>query len=468
MRSLRSSRKSQPILASLCLILALVLAACGGSGAVDNQQPPPEAGTLAVTVSGLPDGVAAGVSVSGPGGYSRSLTASGTLAELAPGSYTVTAAPATSGTDSYEATVTGSPAAVTAGATASVTVTYALQAEEEEEEEEEETTPGSLRVDITGLPEDTEAAVTVTGTDFRQVLTGSATLSDLEPGTYSVSVTSVVTETATYTGTVTGSPAEVSAGNTSVVTVTYALQEEEVTTGQLQLNVLGLPESVDAAITVTGPGDFEAQLTTTGLLQELEPGDYLVSATAVMYQGANYLPTVDTEEPEVKAGETTVVNVSYAPNETNDGDSPIKPAVFVHFNSSGTVPYMFDEPVFNSTPINVRGLQYRNALFIGDESDYLLFTQQVGDSPVQTIDMDLSCPAATPGSYVTVRVYNEADARVGQIGCDGSATLTIPASAGEKYLIHITGSTTTPNPYILSLDAHCFPACDFQPYPADE
>ncbi|HEX6104466.1 MAG TPA: hypothetical protein VFZ26_02715, partial [Gemmatimonadales bacterium] len=61
-------------------------------------------GNLAVTVTGLPAGAAAAVTVTGPGGFEQSLSASGTLTSVAPGSYTVTAEPVSAGGSQYSPT----------------------------------------------------------------------------------------------------------------------------------------------------------------------------------------------------------------------------------------------------------------------------------------------------------------------------------------------------------------------------
>jgi hypothetical protein len=82
-------------------------------------------GTLAVTVSGLPDGVDAAVTVSGPESFSQALTATRTLTDLSPGSYTVDAASVTGGEDSYDPSPASQPVEVAAGAQARATVTYA-------------------------------------------------------------------------------------------------------------------------------------------------------------------------------------------------------------------------------------------------------------------------------------------------------------------------------------------------------
>lgn len=103
----------------------LALAACGS----DDPAGPvtPANGTLVVTVSGLPAGVNAAVTVAGPSSYAQSPTASATYS-VAPGSYTVTAAQVTTNNVRYNAAITGSPATVTSSATATATVTYSITA----------------------------------------------------------------------------------------------------------------------------------------------------------------------------------------------------------------------------------------------------------------------------------------------------------------------------------------------------
>ena len=85
-------------------------------------------GGLTVTVAGLPATAAGAVTVTGPGDFSREVTATTTLQGLAPGEYTVTAASVTAGGSTYTATPNTRTVAVAAGAVATVTVTYAATA----------------------------------------------------------------------------------------------------------------------------------------------------------------------------------------------------------------------------------------------------------------------------------------------------------------------------------------------------
>ncbi len=80
-------------------------------------------GALAITVDQLPPGLDGSVTVSGPNGYSSAVTATTTLS-VAPGTYTVSAAPVGDSSDTYYPTVTGAPAIVDAGQVAVVGVSY--------------------------------------------------------------------------------------------------------------------------------------------------------------------------------------------------------------------------------------------------------------------------------------------------------------------------------------------------------
>ncbi|HTA73192.1 MAG TPA: hypothetical protein VK733_02915 [Gemmatimonadaceae bacterium] len=105
----------------IAFLVALVACSAPASGPSSN-------GRLTVTIV-APAGVTANVQVSGPAGYARSLHATETLTGLTGGAYVVTGAVvsmpgAIVGATTDSATVTGSPATVTAGQVASVNVTY--------------------------------------------------------------------------------------------------------------------------------------------------------------------------------------------------------------------------------------------------------------------------------------------------------------------------------------------------------
>lgn len=108
-------------LSVLSLVLVVVLAACSSSSPM---------GSLKVLVSGLPSGVSGTVLVTGPAGYSKAVTATTTLS-VPPGTYSISAAAARGANTIvpvvYDASASSSSVNVTADATASSTVTYAVR-----------------------------------------------------------------------------------------------------------------------------------------------------------------------------------------------------------------------------------------------------------------------------------------------------------------------------------------------------
>ena len=81
-------------------------------------------GAMRITISGLPAGAAGSVTVSGPGSFSQVITATRTVSDLEPGSYSISAADVVVGGTVYTPSVGRPTVTVGAGATASVTVSY--------------------------------------------------------------------------------------------------------------------------------------------------------------------------------------------------------------------------------------------------------------------------------------------------------------------------------------------------------
>lgn len=104
--------------------LLAATAACGGGSAGDGSGGP-SSGSLAVAVSGLPPGLDAAVAVSGPGGFSQSVPATQTMADLSPGTYAIAAASVLSGSSAYAPQPATQAVAVGAGASANASVVYA-------------------------------------------------------------------------------------------------------------------------------------------------------------------------------------------------------------------------------------------------------------------------------------------------------------------------------------------------------
>lgn len=124
------------VLLGVCM---LALSACGGDGSGTDGaggggaaggggggggSPGSGSASLALTVSGLPAGTDANVSITGPGDFRRTVSQTTTLANLAAGTYTVTAGNVLNGSAVYKPAQATQPVAVAAGQTATVTLSY--------------------------------------------------------------------------------------------------------------------------------------------------------------------------------------------------------------------------------------------------------------------------------------------------------------------------------------------------------
>jgi hypothetical protein len=189
-------------------VLLLLLLGCSG-----DPTGPSGGGTLSVTIQGLPSGAAGAVSVSGPAGYSRSVTVSQTFTGLTPGVYTVTASDVTVGTAPYQASPPSQTVTVaSSGSPRTASITY--------------TTPtGNLALTISGLGTSSNALVTVTGPgSYNQSVTNSRTLSGLAPGTYAIDAQNVtgVSCGSTFNASPPTQPVTVTASATAPATVSYS------------------------------------------------------------------------------------------------------------------------------------------------------------------------------------------------------------------------------------------------------
>ena len=95
-------------------------------------------GALTVVVAGLPAGAFAEVGVAGPGDFLASVLSTSTLGGLVPGEYTVTAAAVALNGDTYQPGAEHQTLTVTAGTTATVTISYS-------------NAPGAFNLQIAGM-----------------------------------------------------------------------------------------------------------------------------------------------------------------------------------------------------------------------------------------------------------------------------------------------------------------------------
>jgi hypothetical protein len=180
-------------------------------------------------------------------------------------------------------------------------------------------TTGSLSVTIGGLPATVAPIVRVENGSFQRTMSASGTLTDLAPGTYTVTAIDVQEGVHRY-GTGQG-PRDftVEAGTTpTTVTVSYGLA-----TGQLAVTIGGLPGGTNADVTVTGP-NFSQAVTASQTFNTIEPGSYTVEARGVVSAGSVYGPAQPNQAVQVDTSRTpTPVTVTYV----NNGPAPLNLAI---------------------------------------------------------------------------------------------------------------------------------------------
>jgi hypothetical protein len=167
-------------------------------------------GSLAVAVLGLPTGTNANVTVTGPNGFTRALTATTTLGLLPPGVYTVTAAPVSWGAASYTPTPATQSVTVTASSVAAgATVSYTLPG-------------GSIAIAASGLPAGSTPVFTLSGPGGTRTQNGAGTVSGLAPGSWTVSAATVSSAGTTFTPTPASSTVSVASNGTATVSFAYS------------------------------------------------------------------------------------------------------------------------------------------------------------------------------------------------------------------------------------------------------
>jgi hypothetical protein len=140
-----------------------------------------------------------------------------------------------------------------------------------------------LTVNVLGLPSGASAAVSVSGPNgYSQPVSSSQTLTQLTPGSYTITASNVTVASTSYTASPPTQTVSVTQSSTTSTSVTYTQ-----TTGNLTVTINGLGTASTAAVTVTGPvGSGYAQpVAATTTLSGLDPGTYTVTARDTMGEG---------------------------------------------------------------------------------------------------------------------------------------------------------------------------------------
>lgn len=83
-------------------------------------------------------------------------------------------------------------------------------------------------------------------------------------------------------------------------------------TGALAIAITGLPDSLDGAVTVSGPGGFGQAITATQTIASLVPGTYTIAAASVSSGSSIYVPQPATQAIGISAGATANASVVYS------------------------------------------------------------------------------------------------------------------------------------------------------------
>ncbi|MEO6445654.1 MAG: PQQ-dependent sugar dehydrogenase, partial [Gemmatimonadaceae bacterium] len=165
-----------------------------------------------------------------------------------------------------------------------------------------------LAVNVTGLPAQAAAQVTVSGpSGYTRALAGTAQLNLLAPGAYTVSASPVQLAGRTYTAL----PASLDVALAASVTPQTVTVEYGAGTAVLLVTVAGLPVGTDAAVTVSGPAGLSRVLTTSTALPRLEAGSYTVTATTVGSALTTHQPSLALQTVTLVQGDSSQVVVSY-------------------------------------------------------------------------------------------------------------------------------------------------------------
>lgn len=192
--------------------MAMAVAASACTSSAGSSSP----GALALTITGLPTGTDAAVTVTRPNGVRTGIVASTTLSGLAAGTYIVQASAVIAGQDAYNPSSASQQVVVAGGATASVTEQYAV-------------VQATLQMIITGLPNGATSPVTVSGPNgYTATAAQTLTLSGLVPGLYTVTAPSAFPAGVLYQATPTSLVVTVTPGAQLIARLQYSHPESSL------------------------------------------------------------------------------------------------------------------------------------------------------------------------------------------------------------------------------------------------
>ena len=254
-----------------------------------------------IEVAGLPQGVDGAVNVTSPSGELLLVTTTRRIAAAPAGRWRLAASIVRSGGYSYTPTPTFRDTTVLSGDTLRLPVQYAISS-------------GAMAVAVLGLPIAVEPTVLVTGPNgFTRTIRGTTTLTDLAPGAYVVTSSTVSAAPYTYAPSATTQPVTVTASLVAApVTLTFSAQ-----IGRTTLTFSGLPNGIVPSFSITGSGFSRTVVGTnvgTVTVDSLPVGRYAVTPSPVSASGTTYATTPARRDIDViNAGTPVAASFVFAP-----------------------------------------------------------------------------------------------------------------------------------------------------------
>ena len=247
-----------------------------------------------VSVSGLPTGAAANITLTAPSGVASPITATTRISPAASGRWRLSAGTVTSGGASYQPTPTARDTTVAGGDTLRLPVQYTIAS-------------GSIEVVVGGLPGGASGSITVTGPGgYTRSVTSNTTLTLLAPGSYTVTAANVTAAGTTYVPTPTSQQVAVVASLVaSTATVSYA-----VATGAVTIATSGLPGGVTPTFTLTGTGSARAA-SGAGTVSALTVGSWTITANTIVSGTTTYTPSPSSLSVSITPNGTATASFAY-------------------------------------------------------------------------------------------------------------------------------------------------------------
>lgn len=309
-----------------------------------------QAGRFRFTLSGLPTGAQAPLSLSGPGSYSANLpNGTTTTPDLAPGAYTLSTPDLAAGGYTWRASGNAGRYTLGVGDTLPVALSYAP-------------VTGRVQVIVSGVPSGAAPTLRIVQGGVLYSFSGSASY-ELPPGSYTLQADPLASGGYTYTPSGAGS-FSVSAGQTVTLSVVYA-----PTTGRLRVVTSGLPFA--PGYSLSGPRGYSVtQADQT--FDDVPPGVYTAYPNPRSRDAGGevvYSYTAASAQATVTAGQTATLYVNYRASGSvvlqinrTSGNAPID----VRFNGGTyTAPgrYVINGLAPGSYPLDMRTTYWNGLAF---------------------------------------------------------------------------------------------------------